>query len=194
MIPIVESWSQRIGIPKTKFLIPLSFASMLGGMCTLIGTSTNLILAALVNRDDPSQSIGMFDMTVVGAPLLVIGVIYMAVASRFLLPDKDSKSVSASTQKMCVRVLLTLPWHGESVVICVLRVGGHVSRAATLSAWSALSLCRASAATKPSLSSPHGHRWLASRCKSQACSPWRVSPWPTSSVGAASWQQARTSS
>jgi len=55
MIPIVDAWSTRIGIPKSKFLIPLSFASMLGGCCSLIGTSTNLILAALILKDDPTQ-------------------------------------------------------------------------------------------------------------------------------------------
>jgi Na+/H+ antiporter NhaD/arsenite permease-like protein len=47
MIPTVQVWSERTGISASKLLMPLSFAAMLGGMCTLLGTSTNLILQVL---------------------------------------------------------------------------------------------------------------------------------------------------
>ena len=53
LMPIIDTWSLKIGHDKSKLLMPLSFASMLGGMCTLIGTSTNLIMASLISADGP---------------------------------------------------------------------------------------------------------------------------------------------
>ncbi len=55
MMPIIASWTTRIRKPVTQFMIPLSFASMIGGMCTLLGTSTNLVAAALLEAHDPAQ-------------------------------------------------------------------------------------------------------------------------------------------
>ena len=64
-------------------LMPLSFASMLGGMCTLIGTSTNLVLNAqiIADRDAPLPPLSMFSMTLVGLPSAVVGIFYLAIAS-----------------------------------------------------------------------------------------------------------------
>ena len=51
LITIVETWAARSKIPERVLLMPLSFASMLGGMCTLIGTSTNLVLNSQIEQD-----------------------------------------------------------------------------------------------------------------------------------------------
>lgn len=61
LIPLVEEWSGSLNVSPSKLLMPLSFASMLGGMCTLIGTSTNLIVAARYEDEFPNEDrIGLF--------------------------------------------------------------------------------------------------------------------------------------
>ena len=55
MLPVLASWTTRINMPMSLFAIPLSYASMIGGMCTLLGTSTNLVAASLLEAYDPAQ-------------------------------------------------------------------------------------------------------------------------------------------
>lgn len=85
MIPVIEGWSMRTGHASSKLLMPLSFASMLGGMCTLLGTSTNLIMQG---QAEDEYKITMFTMTPVGAPLMVIGVLMMCMIHP-LLPNNE---------------------------------------------------------------------------------------------------------
>ena len=58
MIPIVQRWAENIHIPKEQVMIPLSFASILGGTCTLIGTSTNLVVLGMLNEWSGSDGRG----------------------------------------------------------------------------------------------------------------------------------------
>lgn len=83
MIPVCEGWAAEAGLSIKILLMPLSFASMLGGMCTLIGTSTNLVLNAQIeaDADAPVQPLGMFSMTIVAAPSVAVGILYLAIAS-----------------------------------------------------------------------------------------------------------------
>ena len=93
MIPIVQKWSRSIRISAQQLLVPLSFASILGGTCTLIGTSTNLVVVGLLNERyaDPPQ-IGLFDLGEYGVPVAMAGIAYVLIASPFLLPGgKGSK-------------------------------------------------------------------------------------------------------
>jgi hypothetical protein len=89
MIPIVQKWSASIGMSAQQLLIPLSFASILGGTCTLIVTSTNLVVAGLLAEaylDDPKYRIGLFDLSLYGVPIAMIGMVYILLASPCLLP------------------------------------------------------------------------------------------------------------
>ena len=88
MIPIVQQWSKRIDIPPSQLFIPLSFASILGGTCTLIGTSTNLVVAGKA-EEDLGIVIGIFDLATVGVPVLFTGIIYVILFSPYLLPDAE---------------------------------------------------------------------------------------------------------
>ncbi|MES1914721.1 MAG: hypothetical protein MHM6MM_006767 [Cercozoa sp. M6MM] len=88
MIPILESWSKRIGQAPGKLMMPLSYASMLGGMSTLIGTSANLIISGLL-ADKGGVSFTLFEMMPVGGPCVLAGIVYMAFASRWLLPGRQ---------------------------------------------------------------------------------------------------------
>lgn len=88
-VPVALSIARRMRIPASKFLIPISFASVLGGNCTLIGTSTNLVVNGLiVERGLPG--LGMFELAAVGIPSALIGAIYLAAVGKRLLPARES--------------------------------------------------------------------------------------------------------
>ncbi len=93
MMPYVHQWSKRNGVSSSKLLIPLSYAAILGGCVTLIGTSTNLIVGGMVTDQDiiPGlRPLEMFDFFWVGFPMLVIGFIYLYFFSYKLLPDRTT--------------------------------------------------------------------------------------------------------
>ncbi|GHB08087.1 SLC13 family permease [Modicisalibacter luteus] len=87
-IPAVMSWSRRLGLSSHRFLMPLSFASILGGTCSLLGTSTNLVVNGLLNDRYPELSLGLFDIAWVGLPVAVVGLTYLLLAGRWLLPER----------------------------------------------------------------------------------------------------------
>lgn len=97
MIPIVQRWAKNIRQNAQQLLVPLSFASILGGTCTLIGTSTNLVVVGLLRDrypDDSSMDIGLFDLGRYGVPIAIAGVTYILIASPFLLPGGKRGSQS----------------------------------------------------------------------------------------------------
>ncbi|UCG28579.1 MAG: SLC13 family permease [Bacteroidales bacterium] len=92
MMPYVNNWCKRNRISPSKFLLPLSYAAILGGCATLIGTSTNLIVNGLVvdQKIIPGlPSLGIFDFVYVGIPMIIIGYLYMVLVSNRLLPAKE---------------------------------------------------------------------------------------------------------
>jgi di/tricarboxylate transporter len=93
MLPAVIEWAKQVRIPLSKLLMPLSFATILGGLCTVIGTSTNVVVAGLMQSSLQAGAIergmGFFTLTAVGVPCALAGLVYMLVASRWLLPTRD---------------------------------------------------------------------------------------------------------
>jgi len=87
LTPVVRQWARRHGLSPSKFLIPLSYASILGGMCTLIGTSTNLVVSGLM-VEFGYPALGMFEITRVGLPCALIGLVFMLTIGRHLLPQR----------------------------------------------------------------------------------------------------------
>ena len=89
MMPYVNKWSNKNQIASSKLLIPLSFAAILGGTITLIGTSTNLIVNGMLAEQSvfPNfHSLEMLDFAWVGLPMTIIGVAYLWLVSKKLLP------------------------------------------------------------------------------------------------------------
>ena len=98
MIPICLKWGKTTNISPAQLLIPLSFASILGGSCTLIGTSTNLVVKGLYEtwvadpmngftpEEQTEMAIGLFDLGEFGIPILFIGMSYIIIFAPFLLP------------------------------------------------------------------------------------------------------------
>jgi len=95
MMPYVNSWTKRKNFAPSKFLIPLSYAAILGGSATLIGTSTNLIVNSMVVSQTIMPGLkefNMFDFAWVGIPMIIIGWLYLMFFSNSLLPSKSAIS------------------------------------------------------------------------------------------------------
>ena len=89
MLPVLSDWARKQGISISKLLIPLSFASILGGACTLIGTSTILVVNGLIlSQLGADKGLGMFDLTAVTLPCAVVGLAFLLLCSSRLLPDR----------------------------------------------------------------------------------------------------------
>lgn len=89
-VPVVEEWSRKLRLSPSKLMIPLSYAAIFGGVCTLIGTSTNLVVNGLLIAETGTAGLKLFDITRVSLPCALAGLVYLIVASPVLLPDRKS--------------------------------------------------------------------------------------------------------
>lgn len=116
--PMVRDWALRNGRSPSKFLIPLSYATILGGTCTLIGTSTNLIVSGLL-QEAGYEPFRMFELSAVGVPAGIIGILFILLIGRHLLPDRTPPEllVRAETREYAVRLRVgeQCPLAGRSI-------------------------------------------------------------------------------
>jgi di/tricarboxylate transporter len=89
MLPVVLTLSKKVGVTGSKVLIPLSYASILGGTCTLLGTSTNIIVSG-VAQSAGERPMGMFEFALVGLPLFLSGIVYLIVFGNKVLPVRET--------------------------------------------------------------------------------------------------------
>lgn len=87
-IPMISDLARKSGISPSKLLLPLSYAAILGGTVTLIGTSTNLLASEFAATLLPREPIGMFEFTALGAVVLVVGIAYLMTIGRWLTPAR----------------------------------------------------------------------------------------------------------
>lgn len=94
MLPVALGLARTKEIPASKLLIPLSYAAILGGCCTLIGTSTNIVVSGALHKytykGSPIPSFSMFELGYVGIPLSIIGILYLVTLGPRLLPNRTS--------------------------------------------------------------------------------------------------------
>ncbi|GAB5515438.1 SLC13 family permease [Rhodopirellula baltica] len=128
MLPVVGDLGKRLTISPSRLLLPLSYAAILGGMCTLMGTSTNLLVrdeyvqyisdAKAAGAEIEMAELSFFTPAIAGIPATILGLIYIIGASKWLLPErKPAVSVGDDPQKYTVemQVELTGPLVGKTL-------------------------------------------------------------------------------
>lgn len=88
MMPVISDWAKKMRISISHLMLPLSYAAILGGLCTLVGTSTTLVVDGLLQKQTGRPGLSMFEVAWIGVPVMVIGLIYLLVCSRWLLPER----------------------------------------------------------------------------------------------------------
>ena len=89
--PMVRNWAEKMNLSPQKFLIPLSYATIFGGICTLIGTSTNLVVHGLM-LENGLVGLHMFELGKVGIWIALTGFIYLAFIGHKILPGKKNNN------------------------------------------------------------------------------------------------------
>jgi len=129
--PMIKNWAHKMHLPPTKFLIPLSYATILGGLCTLIGTSTNLVVDGLINdgianglfEDNPEvHGLGMFELGKVGIFICLTGLFYLIMIAHYLLPNEreieqevEEKDIAPGAIRMEVMLSTRFPGLGKTL-------------------------------------------------------------------------------
>ena len=98
LLPVLESWCQKRGIAPSRVLLPLSFATLLGGTLTLLGSSVNL-LASDISQQLGFGSLDLFSFSAIGVPVWLAGASYMLLAPRALLPDRETPDDQLSSNQ-----------------------------------------------------------------------------------------------
>ena len=123
LIPDVLTWCRNRNLSPSRFLLPISFAALVGGVVTLLGTSTNLVVSGLLDQD--GAALGVFEMTPVGLPVAVAGLLYLVLVGHRLVPERLTPAERVDLQlrefSMTMRVVPGGPIDGKTVADAGLR-------------------------------------------------------------------------
>jgi di/tricarboxylate transporter len=123
-LPYVSDWARQSRISPSKLMIPLSYAAIFGGTCTLIGTSTNLVVNGLLTQQAHLPGMGFFQLAWIGVPCAFIGITYVLTVGRWLLPERIpvfSQSQDAREYTIEMMVAMHSPLEGRTVQAAGLR-------------------------------------------------------------------------
>ncbi|MFT5470211.1 MAG: di/tricarboxylate transporter [Verrucomicrobiales bacterium] len=128
LLPAADGAGRRSGVSSSKLMMPLAFGSILGGTCTLIGTSTNVAVSGYLGKTG-LEPIGLFELTPIGLIIAGVGIAYMLTVGIRLLPDGGSEPMvtpdDAMRDYLCeIEVLPNSPLIGENTVDCELQLIG----------------------------------------------------------------------
>lgn len=105
MVPAVAEWARRLGMPVGQLMIPLSYAAIVGGTCSLIGTNTNLIVYGML-LEHGDHSLHMFELAWVGVPCVLVTVAFVTLTSRWLLPSTLPESTFDNARDYVVEMVV----------------------------------------------------------------------------------------
>lgn len=128
MIPAVTRWAKQLNLPASSLMIPLSYASILGGTLTLIGTSTNLVVNGQYQTLSGKDGFGLFDITAIGLIAAAAGITFLLLAGPKLLPARRSPDETFADMRSFtfeVAVATDGPLVGKSIAAAGLR---HLQR------------------------------------------------------------------
>ncbi|MEZ5277568.1 MAG: SLC13 family permease [Opitutaceae bacterium] len=114
-MPVILSLARKLDVPASKLLIPLSYASIFGGMCTLVGTSTNILVSGIA-QNEAQPPLAMFEMAWVGIPVLVVGIFYVVVFGRRLLPTRETLTSILTDEERREYITEAFVQHGSPVI------------------------------------------------------------------------------
>jgi di/tricarboxylate transporter len=107
LMPTICATAERRSVPPSRLLMPLSFAVILGGVVTTIGTSTNLVVSGLLQASGQAP-FGLFETTHIGLPIALVGVVFVALAAPYVLPDRQPprRQLSVADRDFVVRMIV----------------------------------------------------------------------------------------
>jgi di/tricarboxylate transporter len=114
LIPAVRDWAKRNGLSASQLMMPLSYAAIVGGTCTLVGTSTNLVVNGMMLQVLPEQGLGMFELAWIGVPCTVLVILFVLLFSRRLLPNRGGREERFGDTRQYIVEMLVEP--GSPVV------------------------------------------------------------------------------
>jgi di/tricarboxylate transporter len=123
-IPVAQAWSSRFGIPASRLMMPISFIAILTGTVTLIGTSTNLVVDGLMQKELGHPGLSLFSIAPLGIPVAIAGVLYIVLFAGKLLPDRAGAVQQLTEAKQYafeMRVLAGGPLVGKTLAEVGLR-------------------------------------------------------------------------
>jgi di/tricarboxylate transporter len=104
-MPVVSDLGKRAGIAVSKLYIPLSYATIWGGLCTMIGTSTNMVVQGLwVAETGDREALSLLTPAWVGVPCALVGMGFLLLTSKWLLPDRKPSVVAADPREYAVEM------------------------------------------------------------------------------------------
>jgi len=123
MIPMVTDWARKAGISVSQLMIPLSYAAIVGGVCTVIGTSTNLVVNDML-RTATGDGLNLFDLSWVGVPLVLVTIFFVVFFTKWLLPNRNEQTVIFGDAKQyTIEMVVSTgsPLQGQSIEAAGLR-------------------------------------------------------------------------
>ena len=116
LLPVIEAWCNRRHISPSRVLLPLSFATVLGGTLTLLGSSVNLLVSD-ISEQLGYGSLGLFSFTAIGIPIWLVGTLYLLFAPQGLLPDRgrDKNQLAGTANNIGYSTEVTIPEDSDLV-------------------------------------------------------------------------------
>lgn len=118
LVPAVRDWAKRNQLPVSQLMIPLSYAAIIGGTCTLVGSSTNLVLNGMLVEQLPGAGLGMFELAWIGVPSVLAVIAFTLIFASRLLPNRGGQSERFEDTRQYIVEMIVEPGSvviGESI-------------------------------------------------------------------------------